>query len=177
MTRRLASGGARLALARFHGASVIDTRRPDPSGECQEGTDEPWIHIYPDNDNERFSIGVYNLPPGIATINMTLIAMEVMGEGTDALSEKVDATYDVGTNGTFTTVFNFHELSPGPYELLVVVSMTSSEVNGTVEGEWPISNDIEVELSTSSATLSFLPVIDDADLPRGSWPRYGQRHR
>ena len=44
----------------------------DPSGECQEVTDEPWIHIYPDNDNERFSIGVYNLPNGIATVNMSL---------------------------------------------------------------------------------------------------------
>ena len=60
----------------------------DPSGECQEVTDEPWIHIYPDNDNERFSIGVYNLPPGIANVSMTLIAMDVIGEETDVLSAK-----------------------------------------------------------------------------------------
>jgi hypothetical protein len=54
--------------------------------------------------------------------------------------------------------------------------MTSSEENGTVEGEWPISNDIEVELSTSSATLSFLPFIDDEDHTEATILEAGQRN-
>ena len=95
----------------------------DPSGECQEVTDEPWIHIYPDNDNERFSIGVYNLPNGIATVNMSLIAMEVLGENTDRLSTQVEENYSIGSNGSLGTVFSFHDLHPGPYELRVLVDM------------------------------------------------------
>ncbi|DAC35705.1 MAG TPA: hypothetical protein HA286_04945, partial [Candidatus Poseidoniaceae archaeon] len=109
----------------------------DPSGECQEVTDEPWIHIYPDNDNERFSIGVYNLPTGVANVSMTLIAMDVMGEGTDVLSSQVEENFSVGSNGSLGTVFSFHELPPGPYELSVRVAMEppeDSEEGATVEG-------------------------------------------
>ena len=148
----------------------------DPSGECQEVTDEPWIHIYPDNDNERFSIGVYNLPEGLATVNMTLIAMEVIGEETDALANRVDTTYDIGSNGSLTTQFSFHHLEPGPYELRVQVSMSSTDENVTIEGTWPISNDIAVELSTSSNTLSFLPFVEDGNHTEATILEAGQRN-
>ena len=151
----------------------------DPSGECQEVTDEPWIHIYPDNDNERFSIGVYNLPNGIATVNMSLIAMEVLGENTDRLSTQVEENYSIGSNGSLGTVFSFHHLAPGPYELRVIVDMQppeGSENGATVEGEWPISNDLSVELSTSSATLSFLPFVDDTGHTEATILEAGQRN-
>ena len=150
----------------------------DPSGECQEVTDEPWIHIYPDNDNERFSIGVYNLPPGIANVSMTLIAMDVIGEETDVLSSQVDENFTIGSNGSLGTVFSFHHLSSGPYELSVRVDMQPPEGSeeATVEGEWPISNDLSVELSTSSATLSFLPFVDDTDHTEATILEAGQRN-
>ena len=45
-----------------------------------------------------------------------------------------------------------------------------------MEGEWPISNDLSVELSTSSATLSFLPFVDDTDHTEATILEAGQRN-
>ena len=144
--------------------SITRRRRPlDPSGECQEVTDEPWIHIYPDNDNERFSIGVHNLPPGIANVSMT--SSRWTSSAKNHVLCQVDENFTIG-NGSSARCSVSTTLS-GPHELSVRVDMQPPEGSeeATVEGEWPISNDLSVELSTSSATLSF-PFVDDSTTPR-----------
>ena len=45
-----------------------------------------------------------------------------------------------------------------------------------MEGEWPISNDLSVELSTSSATLGSLPFVDDTDHTEATILEAGQRN-
>ena len=38
----------------------------DIGGECEEITDEPWIHMFPNEDAGTFSMYGYNLPSGYA---------------------------------------------------------------------------------------------------------------
>ena len=44
----------------------------DIGGECEEITDEPWILIFPNEDDGTFSMYGYNLPSGYAHWDLTI---------------------------------------------------------------------------------------------------------
>ncbi|MEC7260798.1 MAG: small multi-drug export protein [Candidatus Thermoplasmatota archaeon] len=44
----------------------------DIGDECVEIDDEPWILIFPNEDDERFSLNAYNLPAGVAVLDYNI---------------------------------------------------------------------------------------------------------
>ena len=44
----------------------------DIGDECVEIDDEPWILIFPNEDDEQFSLNAYNLPAGIAVLDYSI---------------------------------------------------------------------------------------------------------
>ena len=141
----------------------------DPRGECEEVTDEPWIHIYPDNDYERISIGAYNLPQGTAGIVLQLIQHN---EGDhQALVYNIEDEINVDATGHMATHLDFSDLHPGEFELKVLIDNVSSittddtgeEIRTLAEGDWPLLNTLEVEVQSVSPGLAFLPFVDDEE--------------
>ena len=66
----------------------------DIGDECTEITDEPWLNIFPDPDQELFSIAGHNLPNGEAYLNYTYF--EIINEQTNSLVKE-----DFGTTKRF----------------------------------------------------------------------------
>ena len=141
----------------------------DIGDECEEITDEPWLNIFPDPDQELFSIAGHNLPNGVAYLNYTYF--EHVNDDTMAL---VDEAY--GSNGT-TRIINkadqnhgrayfkapYSELPEGHYELRFEVTvMTSTEADADVV-VGPLTKSIDFEHTISKEALAFLPFIDDSE--------------
>ena len=55
----------------------------DIGDECTEITDEPWLNIFPDPDQELFSVAGHNLPNGEAYLNYTFFSL--MSDDTKAV--------------------------------------------------------------------------------------------
>lgn len=141
----------------------------DIGDECEEITDEPWLNIFPDPDQELFSIAGHNLPNGVAYLNYTYL--EHVNDDTMAL---VDEAY--GSNGTTRTINKadqnhgrayfkapYSELPEGHYELRFEVTvMTSTEAEADVV-VGPLTKSIDFEHTISKEALAFLPFIDDSE--------------
>jgi hypothetical protein len=56
----------------------------DIGGECDEINDEPWIHMFPNEEQHAFSLAGHNLPEGYASLTYQI---ESMDEDTAAWSE------------------------------------------------------------------------------------------
>ncbi len=141
----------------------------DIGDECTEITEEAWLNIFPDPDQELFSIAGHNLPNGEAYLNYTFF--NIIGEETVSL---VDEEY--GTNETVRTINKadtsngrayfkapYSELPEGHYELefrVTVFEERNTSSNTTLE---PISKSIKFEHTISKEALSFLPFVDDAE--------------
>ena len=141
----------------------------DIGDECTEITEEAWLNIFPDPDQELFSIAGHNLPNGEAYLNYTFF--KIIGEGTKSI---VDENY--GTNETVRTINKadtsngrayfkapYSELPEGHYELefrVTVYEERNTSSNITLE---PISKLIKFEHTISKEALSFLPFVDDAE--------------
>ena len=139
----------------------------DIGDECTEITDEPWLNIFPDPDQELFSVAGHNLPNGAAYLNYTFFT--VMSEGTKAI---VDEEY--GSNETVRTINKvdqsygrayfkapYAELPEGHYELkfsVTVYEERNTSSNMTMETQ---SKSIKFEHTLSKETLAFLPFVDD----------------
>ena len=133
----------------------------DPSGECNEVTDEPWIHIYPDNDLEQLSVGGYNLPVGMANITMQLILQH--DDATGIVVYNNNEAREVGSAGHVATHMSFAELDPDHYTLKVLITVFDLE-NPTepveIDGTWPLKNELGVEVQSVGGALAFLPFVD-----------------
>jgi hypothetical protein len=102
----------------------------DIGDECTEITDEAWLNIFPDPDQELFSIAGHNLPNGEAYLNYTFLSMS--DDGT-----KTTVTDDYGSNETVRTINKadqsngrayfkapYSELPEGQYELKFRVTVS-----------------------------------------------------
>ena len=139
----------------------------DIGDECTEITDEPWLNIFPDPDQELFSVAGHNLPNGAAYLNYTFFT--VMSEGTKAVVNE-----EYGSNETVRTINKadqsygrayfkapYSELPEGHYELkfsVTVYEERNTSSNVTMETK---SKSIKFEHTLSKETLAFLPFVDD----------------
>ena len=162
----MSSGALGNSTALDHTAS---TTFLDIGDECTEITDEPWLNIFPDPDQELFSIAGHNLPNGEAYLNYTFFT--VMNEGTKAIVDE-----DYGSNETVRSIKKadqaygrayfkapYSELPEGHYELKFTLTVyeernTSSEVIMPTQ-----SKSVEFEHTISKEALAFLPFVDDAE--------------
>ncbi|DAC53351.1 MAG TPA: hypothetical protein D7I11_06805 [Candidatus Poseidoniales archaeon] len=141
----------------------------DIGDECTEITDEPWLNIFPDPDQELFSIAGHNLPNGEAYLNYTFF--KILDGGTKSLVEG-----DVGSNETIRTINKadesngraffkapYSDLPEGHFELQFRVVVHEEQNTSSPVVMPSISNSIEFEHTVSSEALAFLPFVDDAE--------------
>lgn len=141
----------------------------DIGDECTEITEEPWLNIFPDPDQELFSIAGHNLPNGEAYLNYTFF--EIVGEDTKSL-----VTEEYGSNETVRTIKKadrsngrayfkapYSELPEGHYELKFRVTVHEERNVSSNMTLIPITKSIEFEHTISQETLAFLPFVDDAE--------------
>ena len=147
----------------------------DSGDQCEELSDTPWIHIYPDNDAESLKIQGKNLEEGLYTIQWTITPDEgdsndtIEGENLDSRRASVD----------------FEEWSTGEYDVYIIVKIYQldtilEERNDTklINGTNTITENVDFEITTSENALAFLPLIDSevkregnilTDGPRSCW--------
>lgn len=138
----------------------------DIGGECEEITDEPWIHMFPNEEAHAFSLWGHNLPEGHASLSYTI---ETMDEDTPAWSETNASVKTVkmkGTSGTGRAYWeaSYADLDEGHYDLtfnIEVYNQSDIANASVVEGGELISKTIEFEMDVSKQTLAFLPFVDD----------------
>jgi len=142
----------------------------DIGGECDEITDEPWIHIFPNDDAGKFSMYGYNLPSGYAhgTVTITQLLDENGDPGKEEWSNSSMKFIKPAGNtdaGKMYFSYLFDVLEEGQYNLNYTISVfnqsNSSAPNASlVEGGEEISKDVEFELDISKQTFAFLPFVD-----------------
>jgi len=147
----------------------------DSGEQCEELSDTPWIHIYPDNDAESLKIQGKNLEEGLYTIQWTITPHEgdsnetIEGENLDSRRASVD----------------FEEWSTGEYDVYIIVKIYQldtilEERNDTklINGTNTITENVDFEITTSENALAFLPLVDSevkregnilTDGPRSCW--------
>ena len=138
----------------------------DIGDECTEITDEPWLNIFPDPDQELFSIAGHNLPNGEAYLNYTFF--EIINEQTNSLVKE-----DYGTNETVRTINKadssngrayfkapYSELPEGHFKLEFQVTV-HEERNKSSPVIFRGSDNVSFEHTISKETLAFLPFVED----------------
>lgn len=141
----------------------------DIGDECTEITEEAWLNIFPDPDQELFSIAGHNLPNGEAYLNYTF--HEILGEETKSVVDE-----DFGTNETVRTINKadssngrayfkapYSELPEGHYELEFRVTVHEERNTSSNITLGPLSKSIKFEHTISKEALAFLPFVDDTE--------------
>ena len=141
----------------------------DIGDECTEITEEAYLNIFPDPDQELFSIAGHNLPNGEAYLNYTFL--EILGDETKSV-----VTEDYGSNETVRTIKKadrsngrayfkapYSELPEGHYELKFRVTVHEERNTSSNMTLSPITKSIEFEHTISQEALAFLPFVDDAE--------------
>ena len=141
----------------------------DIGDECTEITEEAYLNIFPDPDQELFSIAGHNLPNGEAYLNYTFL--EILGDETKSV-----VTEDYGSNETVRTIKKadrsngrayfkapYSELPEGHYELKFRVTVHEERNTSSNMTLSPITKSVDFEHTISKEALAFLPFVDDAE--------------
>ncbi len=139
----------------------------DIGDECTEITEEPWLNIFPDPDQELFSIAGHNLPNGEAYLNYTFYTH--INDETKALVEE-----SYGSNETVRTINKadssngrayfkapYSELPEGHYELEFKVTVYEDRDTSSNVVMETISKSVEFEHDITKEALAFLPFVND----------------
>lgn len=170
----MSSGMLGQSTAMDHGASdtFLDIGEP-----CNEVDDEPWIHIFPNEDAEVFSLNVYNLPAGYVVLTYYIIengdvspseppnSTRVLDEENDRVHQKAD----------------YSELDEGNYVVFLFVEMYDSKEsaeNESIQANVTLEKSVEFELDITTKGFAFLPFGGDETVrevritdagPRSCW--------
>jgi hypothetical protein len=132
----------------------------DRGGQCEEISDVPWIHAYPDNDVEAVKISGRNLDGGQVILNWTV----------EGVGDTSDPAIDTGQEEDKKARIDYSSWAEGKYEVSVYIDVYNDEANlsdpdnltddNRTEGSERITKVIEFEISTSENALAFLPWVD-----------------
>ena len=133
----------------------------DTGDECQNIEDQPWVHMFPENDAEYFDLSGRNLPDGYAYMNYTIL--NYVGESW--LENSTDDTIVQVSGGKSEFRAPFDELDVGEYRIILLVQVYNQSddlVNASlVEGAESLSKEIDFELEVKGGGFfSFLPFVD-----------------
>tara|TARA_B100000767_G_scaffold47978_2_gene42818 strand:- start:22281 stop:24392 length:2112 start_codon:yes stop_codon:yes gene_type:complete len=133
----------------------------DTGDECQNIEDQPWVHMFPENDAEYFDLSGRNLPDGYAYMNYTI--MNYVGESW--LLNSTDDTIVQVSGGKSEFRAPFDELEVGEYRIILLVQVYNQSddlVNASlIEGAESLSKEIDFELEIKGGGFfSFLPFVD-----------------
>ena len=133
----------------------------DTGDECQNIEDQPWVHMFPENDAEYFDLSGRNLPDGYAYMNYTIL--NYVGEAW--LENSTDDTIVQVSGGKSEFTAPFDELDVGEYRIILLVQVYNQSddlVNASlIEGAESLSKEIDFELEVKGGGFfSFLPFVD-----------------
>ena len=133
----------------------------DTGEECQNIEDQPWVHMFPENDAEYFDLSGRNLPEGYAYMNYTIL--NYVGESW--LENSTDGTIVQVSGGKSEFIAPFDELDVGEYRIILLVQVYNQSddlVNASlIEGAESLSKEIDFELEVKGGGFfSFLPFVD-----------------
>ncbi|MBL6896673.1 MAG: small multi-drug export protein [Candidatus Poseidoniaceae archaeon] len=133
----------------------------DTGDECQNIEDQPWVHMFPENDAEYFDLSGRNLPDGYAYMNYTIL--NYVGESW--LENSTDDTIVQVSSGKSEFRTPFDELDVGEYRIILLVQVYNQSDDlanaSLVEGAESLSKQIDFELEVKGGGFfSFLPFVD-----------------
>jgi len=141
----------------------------DIGDECEQITEEPWLHIFPNPDEELFSIAGHNLPNGVAFLNYSYFS--VLNDETIAVvdepygSNETTRIIDQVTEGTGRAYFRapYSELPEGTYKLQFTVDVHVERNRSSNQTLGGLEQHLTFEHTISKETLAFLPFVDDSE--------------
>ena len=133
----------------------------DTGDECQNIEDQPWVHMFPENDAEYFDLSGRNLPDGYAYMNYTIL--NYVGESW--LENSTDDTIVQVSSRKSEFRAPFDELDVGEYRIILLVQVYNQSDDlanaSLVEGAESLSKQIDFELEVKGGGFfSFLPFVD-----------------
>ena len=145
---------------------------------CNEIDDEPWIHIFPNEDAEVFSLNVYNLPAGFAELTYNIVE-----EGTSSSSNPSMTTRLLeDENNRVHAKADYSTLEEGNYVVSLSIEMYETEEDAENESVQPMMEElqksVDFELDITTKGFAFLPFGGDETVrevritdagPRSCW--------
>jgi len=132
----------------------------DRGDQCEEISDVPWIHAYPDNDVEAVKISGRNLDDGQVILNWTV----------EGIGNTSDPDVVTGQVEDKSALVDYSDWSEGKYEVSVFIDVYNEDANisdpnnltddNRTEGSETLEKVIEFEIVTSENALAFLPWVD-----------------
>ncbi|MED6337399.1 MAG: hypothetical protein VYC12_00075, partial [Candidatus Thermoplasmatota archaeon] len=133
----------------------------DTGEECLNIENNPWILIFPENDNEYFDLSGRNLPDGFALMNYSIL--ESNSDSWNIASS--EETIVPVSNGKSSMKAPFDELAVGEYRIKFTINIynqSSDLVNASLVEDWsePLTKEIDFELEINSGGFfTFLPFV------------------
>ena len=145
---------------------------------CNEVDDEPWIHIFPNEDAEVFSLNVYNLPAGYVVLTYNIVE-----EGTSSSSNPTESTRALNDeNNRAHAKADYSELDEGNYVVSLSVEMYETREDSENDSIQPmmemLEKSVDFELEITTKGFAFLPFGGDETVrevritdpgPRSCW--------
>ena len=145
---------------------------------CNEVDDEPWIHIFPNEDAEVFSLNVYNLPAGYVVLTYNIVE-----EGTSSSSNATESTRALNDeNNRAHAKADYGELDEGNYVVSLSVEMYETREDSENDSIQPmmekLEKSVDFELEITTKGFAFLPFGGDETVrevritdpgPRSCW--------
>ena len=145
---------------------------------CNEVDDEPWIHIFPNEDAEVFSLNVYNLPAGFAELTYNMVE-----EGTSSSSNPSMTTRLLeDENNRVHAKADYSTLEEGNYVVSLSIEMYETKEDAENESVQPMMEElkksVDFELDITTKGFAFLPFGGDETVrevritdagPRSCW--------
>ena len=94
----------------------------DSGDQCEEKSDDPWIHAYPDNDVESLKISGRNLPQGNVVLNWSVTAEDAENTPDPSEGEVVNRK---------SATIDYADWKTGNYELVITIDIYELESNNT----------------------------------------------
>lgn len=171
----MSSGMLGQSTAMDHSAS---TTFLDIGDECNEIDDEPWIHIFPNEDAEVFSLNVYNLPAGYVVLTYNIVE-----EGTSSSSNATESIRALDDeNNRAHAKADYSSLDEGNYVVSLSVEMYETREDAENDSIQPmmdvLAKSVDFELDITTKGFAFLPFGGDETVrevritdsgPRSCW--------
>jgi len=129
----------------------------DIGDECVEIDDKPWIHIFPNEDAEVFSLNAYNLPAGVAILQYNIVDADATNSPPATQVERVleDENNRVHEKADYST------LDEGTYDVIFSVKLynNSDDALNNKNNTEDLSKSLEFELEIGKKGGGFIPFI------------------
>ena len=171
----MSSGMLGQSTAMDHGASKTFL---DIGDDCTEIDDEPWIHIFPNEDAEVFSLNVYNLPAGYAELTYNIVEKGTSSSSNPSMTSRV---LDEENNRVHAKA-DYSTLDEGNYVVSLSIEMFETKEDAENDSIQPMMEElqksVDFELEIATKGFAFLPFGGDETVrevritdtgPRSCW--------